>query len=91
MYQSDITRFLKDLRAERPHLEQAQRDGRAIWWDAMQHFPDLQACRQALQVQGVQTLQALAQLTRATGHGWRPDYSALGHIQSEGELCAAYV
>lgn len=65
--------------------------GRAIWWDAMQHFPDLQACRQALQVQGVQTLQALAQLTRATGHGWRPDYSALGHIQSEGELCAAYV
>ena len=64
--------------------------GRAIWWDALQHFPDLQACRQALQEQGLQTLQALAQLTRAAGHGWAADYSALGQIQSEGELCAAY-
>lgn len=42
MYQSDITRFLKDLRAERPHLEQAQRDGRAIWWDKLQ---DLETSR----------------------------------------------
>ncbi len=36
MYESDITRFLKDLRDQRPHLEQSQRDGRAIWWDKPQ-------------------------------------------------------
>ncbi len=36
MYESDITRFIKTLREQRPHLEQAQKDGRAIWWDKPQ-------------------------------------------------------
>jgi len=36
VYESEITRFLKELRNQRPHLEQAQRDGRAIWWDKPQ-------------------------------------------------------
>jgi hypothetical protein len=36
MYESDITRFIKALREQRPHLEQAQKDGRAIWWDKPQ-------------------------------------------------------
>jgi len=39
MYESDITRFIKTLREQRPHLEQAQKDGRAIWWDKPQE-PD---------------------------------------------------
>ena len=64
--------------------------GRAIWWDAMQHFPDLQACREALQGTGMQTLQALARLTREDAQPWIPDYSAIGHLKAEGELCAAY-
>lgn len=64
--------------------------GRAIWWQALQHFPDMQACRSALQVEGVNTLQALADLTAQAGHAWRPDYSALGGMRAEGELCAAY-
>lgn len=33
IYQSDLTLFLKQLKAERPHLEEEQRKGRAIWWD----------------------------------------------------------
>jgi hypothetical protein len=33
MYESDITRFLKDLKQQKPQLEEAQKKGRAIWWD----------------------------------------------------------
>jgi hypothetical protein len=33
-YESDLTVFLKKLKAERPNLEAEQRRGRAIWWDA---------------------------------------------------------
>lgn len=32
-YESDITRYLKELKAKDPMLEQKQRAGRAIWWD----------------------------------------------------------
>jgi tagatose 1,6-diphosphate aldolase len=64
--------------------------GRAIWWEALQAFPDLAACRSALQAQGGQTLAALAALTRQAGHAWTPDYSAFAGMHAEGELCAAY-
>ena len=33
MYESEITKFIRDLKAARPHLEEEQRKGRAIWWD----------------------------------------------------------
>jgi hypothetical protein len=33
MYESDITKFIKELKAAKPHLEEEQRKGRAIWWD----------------------------------------------------------
>ena len=33
-YESDVTLFLKQLKAQRPQLEAEQRRGRAIWWDA---------------------------------------------------------
>lgn len=32
-YESDFTRFLRELKEKRPDLEQKQREGRAIWWD----------------------------------------------------------
>jgi hypothetical protein len=32
-YQSDTTQFLERLKAERPHLEEEQRRGRALLWD----------------------------------------------------------
>ena len=36
MYESDITRFLRELMKTRPDLEDEQRKGRAIWWDRPQ-------------------------------------------------------
>jgi hypothetical protein len=32
-YESDITRFLRELKSARPELENQQRDGRALLWD----------------------------------------------------------
>ncbi|MCP5265016.1 MAG: DUF3460 family protein [Burkholderiaceae bacterium] len=36
MYESDITRFLRELKAREPALESEQRTARAIWWDKPQ-------------------------------------------------------
>jgi len=33
LYESDITRFIKELKADRPELDRDQQNGRAIWWD----------------------------------------------------------
>ncbi len=33
-YQSDTTQFIEQLKAERPHLEAAQKEARALLWDA---------------------------------------------------------
>ncbi|MGH1360109.1 MAG: DUF3460 family protein [Burkholderiaceae bacterium] len=33
MYESDVTRFLRELKTARPELDQKQREARAIWWD----------------------------------------------------------
>jgi hypothetical protein len=33
LYTSEATRFLEQLKAERPHLEASQREGRALLWD----------------------------------------------------------
>ncbi len=32
-YESDLTRFIRELKSKRPELEREQREGRAIWWD----------------------------------------------------------
>lgn len=32
-YESDITRFLRELKQKKPEIECTQREGRAIWWD----------------------------------------------------------
>lgn len=36
MYVSEITRFLTELKRQRPTLEEEQRHGRSIWWDKPQ-------------------------------------------------------
>lgn len=36
MYQSEITRFLAELKQKNPRLEQSQREGRALLWDRPQ-------------------------------------------------------
>jgi Protein of unknown function (DUF3460) len=33
MYESDITKFIKDYLKEHPEEVESQRKGRAIWWD----------------------------------------------------------
>lgn len=32
-YESDITRFLRELKDGNPEIDRQQREGRAIWWD----------------------------------------------------------
>jgi hypothetical protein len=33
MYESDITKFIKELKAAKPELEAKQKEGRALLWD----------------------------------------------------------
>ncbi|MBC3879800.1 DUF3460 family protein [Undibacterium sp. LX40W] len=33
LYQSEATQFINGLKEASPHLEQSQRDGRALLWD----------------------------------------------------------
>lgn len=32
-YESEITKFLRELKQVNPDLDRQQREGRAIWWD----------------------------------------------------------
>ena len=34
-YESEHTRFIREMKAAKPQLEQAQRQSRAIWWDKL--------------------------------------------------------
>ena len=36
MYESEITRFLRDLREKNPSIPELQRKNRATWWDKPQ-------------------------------------------------------
>jgi len=46
-YESDITRFIKELKATKPDLERKQREGRAIWWDKTLDRDELMRQQQA--------------------------------------------
>jgi hypothetical protein len=39
MYESEFTKFIRELKRQRPQLEAEQRKSRAIWWD---HKQDLE-------------------------------------------------
>ncbi|CAN1529453.1 Protein of unknown function DUF3460 [Burkholderiaceae bacterium] len=39
-YKSQATQFLEQLKAQNPHLEQAQREGRALLWDKAPQNPE---------------------------------------------------
>jgi hypothetical protein len=41
-YESDITRFLRDLVAEHPEIEDSQREGRSLFWDRTVDFEALE-------------------------------------------------
>ncbi len=44
-YESDITKFIRELKAKHPDLERKQREGRAIWWDKQLDFDELRRWR----------------------------------------------
>ena len=35
-YESDITKMIRELLLEKPHIVEEQRKGRALWWDHKQ-------------------------------------------------------
>jgi hypothetical protein len=44
MYESEFTKFMRELKRQRPELEAEQRKSRAIWWD---HKQDLDTAKRA--------------------------------------------
>lgn len=46
MYESDVTRFLRELRAQNPQIAEQQKKNRATWWDKPQ---DLETWRERSQ------------------------------------------
>jgi tagatose 1,6-diphosphate aldolase len=58
--------------------------GRAIWWDALAAFPDLDACEAALAAVGVPYFAQLSDLTDAHAAQWRPDHRGLASFTVEG-------
>jgi hypothetical protein len=49
-YKSNITLFLEELKAQKPQLEQAQQEGRALLWDKAPTSPDEQKRNQMARV-----------------------------------------
>jgi|GEM_PF-808733 len=43
-YESEFTKFMRELKQQRPELEAEQRQSRAIWWD---HAQDLETAQRA--------------------------------------------
>ncbi len=41
-YESEFTKFMRELKQQRPQLEAEQRKSRAIWWDHKQDLETLQ-------------------------------------------------
>ncbi|MBE0627013.1 MAG: DUF3460 family protein [Burkholderiales bacterium] len=41
-YESEFTRFIRELKQQRPQLEAEQRKSRAIWWDHAQDLDELE-------------------------------------------------
>jgi hypothetical protein len=44
-YESDITRFIRELKAKSPDLDRKQREGRAMFWDKTLDPDDLRRWR----------------------------------------------
>ena len=41
MYESEHTKFMRELFAKRPHLVEQQKEARAIWWDKKVNLEEL--------------------------------------------------
>ena len=62
--------------------------GRASWWQALKHFPDLAAAREQLEREAVPYMKELRALTATAAKPW----SVTGQyvLRSEGEFAANY-
>ena len=38
LYESELTRFLRDLKEKNPQIDELQKKNRATWWDKPQDF-----------------------------------------------------
>jgi Protein of unknown function (DUF3460) len=47
MYESDLTRFMRDLFHKNPQLADAQKEARAIWWDKKVDFDELKRTQES--------------------------------------------
>lgn len=47
MYESEHTRFIRQLLQQNPHLTEEQRKGRALWWDKAHDAAELRAFQEA--------------------------------------------
>ena len=65
--------------------------GRTIWLDAVRrHFPDFPAVRAALAADGVQVLESLSALTKASAPAWSARYGTGDGIRAEGDFARNY-
>lgn len=46
-YESDITRMIRDLLRDKPHIVQEQKKGRALWWDRKLDLEDQKRTRES--------------------------------------------
>ena len=46
-YESEFTKFARELKQKNPELEAEQRKSRAIWWDHKQDLDELDRARQS--------------------------------------------
>lgn len=47
MYESDLTKFMRELFEKQPHLADEQKQARSIWWDKKVDFDDLRRTRES--------------------------------------------
>lgn len=76
MYESEITRFIRELKRKNPQIEELQRKNRATWWDRPQ---DLETRREFEQAQVPQPSYVYFPLPRPEQHD--PQDSA-GKVQA---------
>jgi len=46
-YESDLTRMIRELLLEKPHIVQEQKKGRALWWDRKLDTEELKRTRES--------------------------------------------
>jgi hypothetical protein len=46
-YESDLTRMIRDLLRDKPHIVQEQKKGRALWWDRKLDLEDQKRTRES--------------------------------------------